>query len=281
MAKLIQLPLISPSPATRERAEYTLDVLSFGAGVQSTMLLLDAIERGTPPDLVVFADTGWEPQAVYAILWRAAQLCAEHDIAMHVVSNGDLYRDTLMPGRRSASIPYWLTHEDGSKGKMRRQCTGEYKIAPIRRLVRDQLQRRLGTRSLKGVLVRMVIGISLDEQARCTTSNVAYIEHAYPLVDRALTRDDCDAWLQARGWSVPKSACIGCPFRSAQQWRALAPDEQLQAIDFDRRIRNGRVSLAGSRIRSTPYLHRDRVPLDHALLSAAGSDGEDGVCAFA
>lgn len=278
---LIQLGLISPTPATRAPEDYTLDVLSLGAGVQSTMLLVHAIEQGTPPDAVVFADTGWEPRAVYAALWRSAELCAAHDVPLYVVRNGDLYVDTLTPGRRSASIPYWLVGDDGKAGRMRRQCTGEYKIAPIRRHVRALLERKLGTRSLSGVLVRMTIGISLDEQRRCTPSNVRYIEHAYPLVDMSLTRDDCDVWLRERGWHVPKSACIGCPFRSAEQWQALEPAELDNAIAFDDEIRSGNVTVRGARIRAIPFLHRSRTPLRDAVAIGGPPEGEDGICTFA
>jgi len=41
-------------------------VLSLGGGVQSTTLLLMAItEQIEPLDAAIFADTGWEPAAVY------------------------------------------------------------------------------------------------------------------------------------------------------------------------------------------------------------------------
>lgn len=51
---------IEPSPLR-------LRALSLGAGVQSTTLALMAAhgEIGPMPDCAIFADTGWEPQAVY------------------------------------------------------------------------------------------------------------------------------------------------------------------------------------------------------------------------
>ena len=46
--------------------EPALRLLSLGAGVQSTTLLLLAAEGRLPtPDAAIFADTGWEPAAVY------------------------------------------------------------------------------------------------------------------------------------------------------------------------------------------------------------------------
>ena len=43
-----------------------MKIISLGAGVQSTTLALLAHHRVIePPDYAVFADTGWEPSAVY------------------------------------------------------------------------------------------------------------------------------------------------------------------------------------------------------------------------
>jgi len=49
----------------------TLRVLSLGAGVQSTSLLLLTAEGRLPAlDAAIFADTGWEPRGVYEHLDR-------------------------------------------------------------------------------------------------------------------------------------------------------------------------------------------------------------------
>ena len=43
-----------------------MKIISLGAGVQSTTLALLAHHKEIePPDYAVFADTGWEPKAVY------------------------------------------------------------------------------------------------------------------------------------------------------------------------------------------------------------------------
>jgi hypothetical protein len=120
---------------------------------------------------------------------------------------------------------------------VRRQCTREYKITPIRRQVR-QLWQAAGQPP-----VEQWLGISLDEAHRMRTSDVAYITNAYPLVETHMTRKDCVRWLTAHGWTeVPKSACIGCPFRSDARWRELrdtSPAEWADAVAFDRAIRAG------------------------------------------
>ncbi|MGC7363375.1 phosphoadenosine phosphosulfate reductase family protein, partial [Mycobacteroides abscessus] len=86
-------------------ADPTIRVLSLGAGVQSTVLALMACD-GTLPglDAAVFADTGWEPPAVYEQVDRLAAELARVDIPLYRVSSGNLRADTLDPEARFVSM---------------------------------------------------------------------------------------------------------------------------------------------------------------------------------
>ncbi|WP_255789379.1 hypothetical protein [Mycobacteroides abscessus] len=97
-----------PAPAIR--------VLSLGAGVQSTVLALMACD-GTLPglDAAVFADTGWEPPAVYEQVDRLAAELARVDIPLYRVSSGNLRADTLDPGHRFVSVPYFTLAPAGTE----------------------------------------------------------------------------------------------------------------------------------------------------------------------
>ena len=118
-------------------------VLSLGAGVQSTVLALmaDRGEFGLPkPDFAIFADTGWEPQAVYEHLdWLEEQLSFE----VVRVSNGNIRENiltgTLPNGSSHIGIPAYVKNQDGSKGILRRQCTTHYKMTPIHKYIRERL----------------------------------------------------------------------------------------------------------------------------------------------
>ncbi|WP_255789145.1 hypothetical protein [Mycobacteroides abscessus] len=95
----------------------SIRVLSLGAGVQSTVLALMACD-GTLPglDAAVFADTGWEPPAVYEQVDRLAAELARADIPLHRVSSGNLRADTLNPEARFVSVPWFtLAPEDATK----------------------------------------------------------------------------------------------------------------------------------------------------------------------
>jgi hypothetical protein len=72
----------SPSVASRSAAggdqTPALRVLSLGAGVQSTTLLLMSVYGELPPlDYAIFADTGWEPARVYEHLDRVTAVAEE------------------------------------------------------------------------------------------------------------------------------------------------------------------------------------------------------------
>jgi hypothetical protein len=100
-----------------------------------------------------------------------------------------------------------------------------------------------------------------------------YSNH-YPLIfDRepAMTRNDCVDWLRLHGFPIPrKSACLGCPYHSNNQWRAIKedPEQWADVIDFDERIRN----RGGHR--GKLYLHRSCQPLADVDFSTAEERGQ-------
>lgn len=245
----------------------SLRVLSLGAGVQSTTLLLMACE-GTLPglDAAIFADTGWERNAVYEHLSRITDHAANANIPVHQVKTGDLRHDAINPAYRYASIPYFVRNPDGSEGMGRRQCTAEYKIVPINRKVRELLGAAPPNfrRVPRGSVAEQWIGFSTDEIGRVSDKNpVSYINKRYPLLELGMDRRSCERWLRSRGWtSVTKSACIGCPYHGNRQWRDLRdnhPADWADAVEFDAAIRKG--GARGLPLAGEAFLHRSRVPL--------------------
>lgn len=115
-------------------------VLSLGAGVQSTALLLLAAEgRIAPFDVAVFADTGWEPNEVYEHLDQIiARVAKPAGIEVVRVSNGDLKQESLSVNYTTV-LPLFIRNPDNSAGILSRQCTQNYKLLPIYRYVRRML----------------------------------------------------------------------------------------------------------------------------------------------
>lgn len=253
-------------------------VISLGAGVQSTTLLLLANHgelAGDPVDYAIFADTGWEPAAVYEHL---AWLEQTSEIPVLRVSKGDLRRDALDPARRFATMPVFVWNEQGGEGRVRRQCTHEYKIEAINRELRRLLGKGPRDRIAPGT-VTSLLGISLDEVQRMKPSRERWITIEWPLIEKRMTRHDCILWLTKHGYPTPpKSSCIGCPLHSNAHWRDMKlnrPGEFEDACSFDEALREmpprkGERGEIGKR----RYLHRRRIPLRLVDLSTPADGGQ-------
>ena len=272
-------------------AKRVLNVLSLGAGVQSSVLALMAEQgyAGMPrPDFAIFADTGWEPPAVYAHLdWLETQL----SYPVHRVSAGNI-RDNILAGqspdgRSFIDLPFYVTKPDGKPTTAARQCTNHYKIEPIRQFLRQQLNVAY-RQPVKDVAVQMWLGISTDEASRQKPSRYRWITNQFPLITRDFSRQQLIEWFQERypDRTLPKSACIGCPYHSDAAWAAMKtedPESWNDAVGVDWALRN--IVAAKSAIAGDAYLHRSRKPLTEvdfgnaAATTAAELQAEcEGIC---
>lgn len=258
-------------------AEPALRVLSLGAGVQSTTLILMAAhgEFDSKPDVAIFADTGWEPKRVYDHLdWLESEV--GHIIPIVRVSNGNIRQDVLnhvATGSRVANPPFYVKNPDGTGGVLRRGCTTEYKIVPINNKIRQLLGVKPGGRVPKGTIVEQWFGISLDEAHRMKDSRDKWVVNRYPLIEKGMDRNSCLMWMDRHGYRrPPKSACIGCPYHSTRYWREMRdkyPEEWTQAVEWDVAIRHGMKGVIGE-----CYLNRSLVPLDEVDLRTTREKGQ-------
>lgn len=259
-----------------------MEILSLGAGVQSTTLALLACEGVLHLDAAIFADTGWEPPGVYRHLDRLQAHMEKAGIPLYRVGAGNIRHDCLDPNKRFVSLPYYTKSTDGRLGIGRRQCTNEYKIRPIHRKVRELLGAKPPTyRAVpRNSAVNQWIGFSTDEIYRVTTTKDNwYTTKRYPLLELDMSRADCQRWLAERGWKVAKSACVGCPFHSNNEWRDMRdnrPDEWADAVAFDQAIRKG--GHRAKPLDGEAFLHPSRVPLAEADLTNSRWDGDPDGC---
>lgn len=133
-----------------DQSEIRPRVLSLGAGVQSSALLLLAAEGKIAPfDVAIFADTGWEPATVYDHLQRLIdEVARPAGIPVVRVSNGNIREDSISVDY-SIMLPLFLMDSAGNKGMLNRQCTQNYKLLPIYRYVRLMLGAEITTRECK------------------------------------------------------------------------------------------------------------------------------------
>lgn len=259
-------------------------VLNFGAGVQSTALLLLILDGDLPPvDAVVMADTGWEPPEVYAHAARCRELAERAGVRFEIVRYGDIRAAHV---RRASGVPtngstkvdlalhslrtmprFLLNPATGKRGMFRRSCTERYKVRPVERFIRSVIgNKRKGARP-----VEQWFGISTDEAERERISQRNGWTFRYPLlVDRPMSRRDCIAYLTAKGVAAPKSACVGCPYRNREQWQTIRDNPALwaDAVAFDAAVR----TMPG--MESATFLHPQRVSLDRVDFSLGVSREE-------
>lgn len=250
------------------------NILSLGAGVQSTALYLKFV-RGEMPvtlDAAIFADTQEEPGAVYAHLEWLRSLGGPHIITGTAGKLGDdLVSGRNSTGGRFASIPAFTTKDDGATvGITRRQCSKEYKTEVIGKVLRREILGLQPGRSPKGVKVNQFIGISLDEAGRATRMqrNVPapkYINRQFSLIDQLQTRTDCVAYLADKVPHVtPRSACVFCPYHSDYEWnkqKTEDPEGWKRSVEVDHALRE-KGSVVNRQMDQTMYLHRSCKPLE-------------------
>lgn len=249
-----------------------LHVISLGAGVQSTTLaLLAAHGEITPmPDCAIFADTQAEPTRVYDHLeWLASPNVLPFPIFR--VTAGSLENQLLFETKKNGRPPFFVLNPDGTGGMLNRQCTGDFKIDPIRKKVRELIGLRVGQRAPKTVCVEQWIGISTDEASRMKPSAHPFIKHRFPLIEAAMSRRQCLKWLADNGYPPPpKSACVFCPFHNDDMWRDLRDNDipgWNRAVAVDLAIRHSLGTGAA-------FIHRQLRPLSDVDLSTAADRGQ-------
>ncbi len=236
-------------------------------------LLAESGAFGEKPDCAIFADTGWEPSSVYRTLrWLRRQV----SYTIYRVHSGRNLRDDVkagvnVRGRPWLTIPVYLAERDHKPAGINwRQCTSDYKIAPIRRKIQKLLGLNPRQPMSSGTAVEMWLGITTDEAMRVKPSREWWITNRYPLIyDLPMSRNECLEWFATTfpRRTLTRSACVGCPFRSSSSWleiRESEPELYQEAVEIDAMLRSGDHN-AGRMFRKLAYLHHRRVPLDEAI----------------
>lgn len=253
-----------------ENCSPTHRFLSLGAGVQSSTLLHMAAEGLLGRvDGAIFADTQWEPDEVYEQLERLQEVGEQAGIPVYIVSAGSLEEACLE--NDFIPVPFYIRNKEGKSGILRRQCTSNYKITPVRQKLAELIGRTHGQH------VDLLIGISWDEAIRMKDSNVKWLHHIHPLIDQKMTREECLSWMESRNLPMPpKSSCIACPFHSNSSWKSMSKENLQKAADFEAKMRE--------RHDLDIYLHPSLRPLplvDFNATRSANMAGEcEGVCGW-
>ncbi len=175
-----------------------MKILSLGAGVQSSALLILASKREIECDGVIFADTGSEKPTTYEFLIELKKIMAESNLP---------YREVRYTGDGWNSLASYCIKYRIMPSVIRRWCTDKFKIRPLSKV-------------LESTDVVMV-GFSSDEQHRIKKYKLPY-QREFPLIDLGLTQADCVRVIIEYGLPQPtKSSCFLCPFQHPASWKWL------------------------------------------------------------
>lgn len=273
-------------------------ILNLGAGVQSTCIFLMSHEGLIEPiDHAIFADTQEEPEAVYQHLAWLRTIPAPVPI-IHIATAGKLGDDLIAQEtptnkgtghlkehhrHRFATIPAFTAkhHETRqlrdacAEGMVRRQCTKEYKVEVVERVIRREIlglqpgQRIPKEMSKAPNQIRQLFGFSYDEGGRAARvrsrfQKIPWARPVFPLIDKSMRRFDCVEYLKTRvPHETPRSACVFCPFKRASEWLKTKqnPNDWARALEIDRAIRT-EGTVANRSMSEALYLHRKCIPLD-------------------
>lgn len=211
-------------------------VLSYGGGLDSFGMLVDAIQRGELPDVVAFVDVGdpegkdpgeW-PSTLRHIREVAEPLCARHGIPFVWISS-DRY-----PVRDARSLFAWMkARKQIPISGPKRSCTIQAKVERFEKWLAD----RFGDEP-----VEVWIGFEAGEEGRAAkdpnAGTSAQRRNRFPLIEAELCRCRVEELVRAAGFPVPrKSACVFCPYATKADFRTLArelPAVFAQVVELER-----------------------------------------------
>lgn len=266
-------------------------ILSFGGGTQSTHLLEQHLRGEVHYDLIIFSDTGAEPEFIHEQVkwWQQRQAEYGNTTPFIITHHNSMERgleEMLMRYIRTDyqrfQMPIYCNKIDEKTGLevkagvMPRQCTVDFKIIPVKQAARRIIMEELGLepkqRMPKNIAFITDIGFSYDEINRISmyqSPQYKYMYMAYPLVEENLTTEDSIKFLLDNQMPTQRSRCYLCPFNCDKQgisWQEIIDSEPLsflKACWIDEQLRA--VQATGSKImQSIPYFHYTRVPLKDA-----------------
>lgn len=239
-----------------------------GSGCIAELLIHGDLEVST--DFVaITADPGMEDPRTYDYMQDLSERLAAAGYEHRTVKT-DLYGELLKAienkDGRFDTPPFWTKNrETGKKGRMMQKCTGAYKIAPMRRVVRDVLSERhrisKGTTRIPENTVRTWIGFSSDETQRIKESTDKFTFHQYPLVALGMSRGDLVEYYKKIGRKhPPRSVCAACFANDLEYFKEMfenRPESWEQAVKVDDAIRD----LECFGVRDECYVSSTLVPL--------------------
>tara|TARA_R100001244_G_scaffold12078_1_gene14142 strand:+ start:1051 stop:1815 length:765 start_codon:yes stop_codon:yes gene_type:complete len=207
-------------------------VVCFGAGTNSTAMLIGMKQRGIKPDLILFADTAAEKPHTYKHI----------DDMQKWLKNNDFPEITIVKKVNKAGEVYTLEQDCLDHNKLPslaygfKQCSQKYKIQPQDKYLNNLPEAKEIWKS--GGKITKYVGFDMGESHRIKNYDDKKYIVEYPLVDWLWEREHCVEAIKSEGIPLAgKSSCYFCPaskIGEIKETNALYPDLMARAIEMER-----------------------------------------------
>lgn len=217
--------------------------VSYGAGTNSTAMLVEMVNRGIRPDVITFADTGGERPTTYEYCsmfsdWLVYKNFPPIVTVKKVTKDGNILtlEQNCLNEKMLPSIAYGF-----------KSCSLKYKVSP-----QDKYFNSLESAKKEwsdGKKVIKFIGYDADEERRAKIFDDDKYEYKYPLIEWGMGRDECVQSIIDAGLTLPgKSACFFCPSSKPKEIRQLKnefPELLRRAIAIEENAFDNLTSVKG------------------------------------
>jgi len=223
-------------------------VAAYGAGTNSTAMLVGMVRRGEPVDLVLFADTGGERPETYHFIKSFDAWLRDHGYpGVTVVQRVNRRQQPVtleqlcLAGGQLPSLAFGY-----------KKCSEKHKVQPQEKFTnRWPPARRCWA---AGGKVLKLIGFGAEEGRRVANAEARAecdrkYEYRFPLVEWCWGRQECVAAIREASLPPPgKSSCFYCPAAKKHEIVDLAvrhPDLLQRALDIEDAARPNLTSVQG------------------------------------
>lgn len=209
----------------------TVIAVSYGAGTNSTAMLIGMRERDIVPDVITFADTGGELPETYTHLDFMQEWCKEKGFPeIVIVQKTDKYKNAQTLEGRCVSQNMLPSIAYGFKA-----CSLRHKVQPQEKYLNNYAPAKAVWK--KGEKITKYIGYDADEERRAKIESDNKYNYEFPLIVWGWGREECIEAIDRAGIPRPgKSACFFCPSSKQSEIRKLAvthPDLMERALAME------------------------------------------------
>jgi hypothetical protein len=223
-----------------------MNIVSYGAGTNSTALLIEMVNRGIPVDLITFADTGAERPQTYEYLKMFSDWLVTKGYPEIITLRAET------PSKIGGIEQFCLTHKTlPSIAFGYKKCSQQFKGDPQDKFIKNHpMVKEVWARGEK---VNKYIGYDADEPHRANRELperiTSLFNMKYPLVEWNMGRDECIESIKAAGLPLAgKSACFFCPStkpREILEMKRTHPDLLKRALELEENAKESFTAIKG------------------------------------